>query len=48
MSSKLNSKSILEILDCDLSDFDGNSSDDEDRNIQEDILYKGIYFYLIF
>lgn len=37
MANKLNTQSILDILDCDLSDFDGTSSGDEDSNIQEDV-----------
>lgn len=40
MANKLNTQSILDILDCDLSDFYG--TDDEDGEIQEDLLYNGM------
>lgn len=42
---KLNTKSILDLLDCDCSDFEETFSDDEDRNMQEDLLYRGRYAF---
>lgn len=46
MANKLSTRSILDILNCDLSDFEDTSTDDEDSQIQEDLLYKGIYFVI--